>query len=178
MINGMYHKEMKYHGKPIIVDACELESGYYEVMAMYSGGKEIQSVKVDNLDDAEKMFNTMRFKYEHQEEAELKGIYAKLRDDLIKAVKAGKAADVGEDDGTCNFDAPSIKLPRAKEKLVQQAAKEAGTSCFKWELYGGARYVFTPPTRAQGNRRCRVSEAMCKALTDLQYDVLEYCAMD
>lgn len=178
MINGYFHKEMIYHGKTIIIDACQLESGYIEVMTMYQGGKEIESTKVDNIDDAEKVFNGMRYKYEYQEEAELKGRYAKLRDDLINAVKAGKEADFGEDGGTCNFDAPSISMPRAREKLVKQAAKEAGISCFKWNTYGDTRWIFSTPTNAQANRNCRVSKAMCDVLTDAGWDCIEYASMD
>lgn len=175
MINGMFHKEMIYHGKQIIIDACEYENGY-EVMVMYPGGKEIESAYTDGLDEAEKIYNGYRFKYEDQEEAKLKGRYAELRDALIKAVEAGKEADHGEDGGTCNFDAPSVYLPRAREKLIKQAAKEAGISCFKWSIFN--RWVFSTPTSAQGNRNCRVSEAMCQVLKDANFDVLEYSSMD
>ena len=34
-------------------------------------------------------------------------------------------ADFGEDGGTCNFDSPSLLLPRWQEKKIKQAAKEA-----------------------------------------------------
>lgn len=177
MINGYYHREMKYHGKQIMIDACHLESGRIEVMTMYKGGVEIESQVVDTVEEAERIFNDMRFRYENQEEAALKGRYAKLRDDLIKAIEAGKAADNGEDGGTCNFDAPSIGGRWVISK-VRQAAKEAGTSVFRWKLCGGSRYVFGVPTGGQGNRRCRVSEAMCEALKTAGYDVIEYSSMD
>lgn len=177
MINGMFHREMKYHGKQIIIDACEDGNGY-EIMVMYPGGKEIESTYTDDIDEAEKIYNGYRFKYENQEEADLKGRYADLRDALIKAVKAGKEADHGEDGGTCNFDAPSISMPRAREKLVKQAAKEAGISCFKWNTYGDTRWVFSTPTNAQANRNCRVSKAMCDVLTDAGWDCIEYASMD
>ena len=178
MINGHFHKELIYHGKQIIIDACELDSGYIEVMTMYQGGKEIESIKVQDMDEAERAFNDMRYRYENQEEAELKGKYAKLRDDLIKAVEAGREADNGEDGGTCNFDSPSLLLPRWQEKKVKQACKEAGITCFKWDLFGGARFVFSTPTSAQANRNCRVSKAMCDVLSGCGYDVLEYCSSD
>ena len=116
--------------------------------------------------------------YRYPESDALKGKYAKLRDDLIIALAAAKEADASEDGGTCNHDAPSICLPRWIEAKVEQAAREAGTSCFKWGLFGGARYVFNPMSSGQGNRRCRASEAMCKALESAGYQVTEYCAMD
>ena len=182
MINNRYHRNLIYKGQPIIIDACYISSKTIEIMVMYSSGTrsgvEIESKLTEDLDEAELMYNTFCRKYEEQEERELTGKYAKLRDDLKKAVEAGKAADQGEDGGTCNFDAPSISLPRWIEKKVKQAAKEAGTRAWKWDRWGGASFVFSTPTNAQANRNSRVSEAMCKVLTDCGYDVLEYSAMD
>lgn len=185
MINGMYHYEgdIYYKGKRIpdaTIDAC-LIGDKYEIMC-FKGGIEYAVETSKSVEDAEKAYNDMidRFTKAPNKPIEkpLTGKYAKLRDDLIIAVEAGKKADHGEDGGTCNFDSPSLLLPRWQEKKVKQAAKEAGIGCFKWELFGGARYVFTTPTRAQGNRNCRVSEAMCKALETLGYSVLQYCSMD
>lgn len=178
MINGRLHTEMKYRGKKMIIDACQLESGWYEVMAMYDGGAEIESVKVNDLDDAEKEFNGLRFKYQDQEFKALSGKYAKLRDDLIKVVEIAQSLDYGEDGGTCNFDAPSIAGEGWREAMVKQAAKEAGISVFKWKLYGGARWVFGVPGGGQAKRRSRKAEAMTKALADMGYDAVEYCSMD
>ena len=188
MIDNKFHYEGDiYTDKGVRIPNAIIDTaiicGRYETMAL-KHGKEYACVTVDSLEEAEKVFEdmierfTVRNKPSKPIEKPLTGKYAKLRDDLIKAIEAGKAADFGEDGGTCNFDAPSISLPRWQEKKVRQAAKEAGISCFKWDLYGGARYVFTTPTNAQGNRNCRVSEAMCKALSDMQYDVLEYSSMD
>lgn len=181
MTNDYLHVEMKYHGQNIIIDACELETGRFEVMTLYADGKhqgqEIESRIVNTVSEAEEVFRDMLFRYKDQPDAELKGRYAKLRDDLKKAVEAGREVDFGEDGGTCNFDAPSIGGRWIMSK-IKQAAKEAGTGVFKWELYGGSRYVFSTPTGAQGNRNCRVSAAMCESLRESGYDVIEYCAMD
>ena len=182
MINGRLHTEMKYHGKNIIIDACQLESGWYEVMVMYADGKnsgmEIESVKVDDLDDAEKAFNGMRYKYQDQELKELSGKYAKLRDDLIKVMEIGRQADSPEDGGTCNHDAPSIRGDGWREAMVKQAAKEAGTTVWKWKCYGSTHWVFGVPGGGQANRRTRKADAMTKALADLGWDALEYSSMD
>ena len=59
--------------------------------------------------------------------------------------------------------------------MVEQAAKEAGTYCFKWD---DGFYVFSPNTRAQANARSRNAEAMTKALENLGYKVFEYQQMD
>jgi len=119
----------------------------------------------------------------------LKGKYAKLRDDLKKAIAAGILAENNhimemrmlgrmEDGGTCNFDAASIKLPRWNTSMVKQAAKEAGTVCFDWTLFGSKRFVFEPKTRCQGTPRSLNAEAMTKVLRDAGYDAMDYSAMD
>ena len=61
---------------------------------------------------------------------------------------------------------------------MEQAAKEAGTSCFSWNLFGGRRWVFGPDTRAQGNARTRNAEAMTRALAGMGYQAMDYCQMD
>lgn len=166
----------------ITIDTCKYMNRF-ETMVLRNS-IDLVCKYADTIEEAEKQYNdlidlyTVRNKPTKPIEKPLTGKYAKLRDDLITAVEAGKIADHGEDGGTCNFDSPSLLLPRWQEKKVKQAAKEAGIGCFKWELYGGARYVFTTPTGAQGNRNCRVSEAMCKALETLGYSVLQYCSMD
>lgn len=186
MIDNKYHYEgtIYVNGKRIpnaTIDACKWGSKY-EIM-VFRGGAEYAVSTVDTVEEAKQIYDdyirTFTTPPTEPIEKPLTGKYKKLRDDLIIAVEAGKKADYGEDGGTCNFDSPSLLLPRWQEKKVKQAAKEAGIGCFKWELFGGARYVFSTPTIAQGNRNCRVSEAMCKALTDLGYpNVLEYSSMD
>lgn len=110
----------------------------------------------------------------------LTGKYAQLRDALITALEAGRAAEAAnpEDGGTCNFDSAALQLPRWNAALVEQAAREAGTHCFVWTLWGSKSYVFGPSTRAQGNARSRNADAMVAALRQLGYDAYEYCQMD
>lgn len=110
----------------------------------------------------------------------LTGKYAKLRDDLLAAVKAGCAAEARspEDGGTYNLDAVSIYLPRWRSALIEQAAKEAGTYCTTSEMLGKTRYVFLPVTRSRGNARSRNAEAMEAVLRKMGYEAINYCAMD
>lgn len=110
----------------------------------------------------------------------LTGKYAKLRDDLISALAAGRAAEDAnpEDGGTCNFDSAALQLPYWNGAMVEQAAREAGTRCFVWALWGSKSFVFGPDTRAQGNARSRNAEAMAEALKRMGYVATMYYQMD
>ena len=110
----------------------------------------------------------------------LNGKYAKLRDDLKAALNAGREAEAKnpEDGGTCNFDSAAIKLPRWNKALVLQAAEEAGTRAWEWNLWGTRMWVFVPDSHAQANARSRNAEAMVKVLTALGYDAMDYCQAD
>lgn len=179
------HKEYEWHGHTIIVDACEhpAKPDWYEVMAMYEDGLDIESCDAETYEDAKQIFRSMLRKYPEGEKP-LTGKWAKLRDDLIIALAAGRTAEKdcfareGWDGGTCNLDCAWIKFPpRTRTALVEQAAREAGTNCFRWG-YKNQNFVFTPDTRAQGNPRAENAEAMAKALRELGYDAGEYCQMD
>ena len=108
---------------------------------------------------------------------ELTGKYAKLRDDLIAALAAGRSAEekTPNDGGTCNFDSPTIDLPRWQSEKIKQAAQAAGTHCYKWF---GSTWVFSPRTRAQGYARTRNAEAAKNKLCELGYQAYMYYAMD
>lgn len=114
----------------------------------------------------------------HTEPKPLTGKYAKLRDDLRKVYKIGKAAAAQVDDGgTCNFDAPSISLPRWQSAKVKQACKEAGCGCFEWKSFG-RRWIISFRIAGQAYKRETAAEAMTKALAGMGYDALTYCAID
>lgn len=186
MINGMYHTKKVWNHRTITIDICDLRefhSNYntpYEVMVLRNCNA-LEEYHTADLDDAIRVYNEYLDKYTDKEPkapAALSGKYIKLCDDLKAALAIGKEAQTGEDGGTCNFDAPSIELKGWKYKLIEQAAKEAGTSVMKWHLWGKTRYVFSPDTSAQGNDRSRNSDAMTKYLKSCGYDALEYSAMD
>lgn len=109
----------------------------------------------------------------------LTGKYAKLRDDLLAAYAETEHLENTEDGGTCNFDAPTLDLPRWNAEKIKQAAKEAGGSAFKW-TWGGCTmgWVFSPRSSGQGNRRTRRAEAISAALKRRGYNAGMYCAMD
>ena len=179
MINGKYHKEADTPKGRVIVDICEMY-GKYEIMAMYADGEEINCNRKNTLSAAVTMWREMCKHYLPTTPTPLSGKYAKLRDDIKAALAAGKNAEAKNDDdgGTCNFDAPAIKLPRWSAEKVKQAAKEAGTDCWVWELWGSKRFVICPSTNAQANARSRNAEAMEQHLKSLSYDCISYCQAD
>lgn len=106
----------------------------------------------------------------------LTGKYAKLRDDLIKAIEAGnKRANASDDGGTCNFDAPALKLPRWQIAKIKQAADEAGCGCFMW--FSGV-YVFPLRCGGQANKVTAAAEAAEKALENAGYSASVYYQAD
>ena len=175
------HTERSWRKRRIIIDAAEIAPDKFEVMVLYkSSGKEIESATTRILEEAEQIYKEYCEKYEQKpEEIRLTGKYLKLKEDLEKAVELAEIAVAGqEDNGTCNFDACSLKLPRWRESLVKQAAKEAGTGCFVWDLWGKKRFVFTLPHVGQANRRSIAANTMTEYLKRIGYDSFEYCAMD
>lgn len=175
MINGKYH----YEDKQVVIDAAYIGNGRIEVMKFRKrDGEELDSFTTYDLSVAENIYNKM-VKEHTKQEAPLTGKYAKLRDDLKAAIAAGyTAAAAVEDTGTCNLDAASLSLPRWNQKLVEQAAKEAGTSCFSWHLFGSKRFVFCTPNVGQARKNEEAAEAMTKILESLGYDAFCYQQMD
>lgn len=113
----------------------------------------------------------------------LTGRYAKLRDDIITALAIGRAAEDQEfqrngDGGTCNFDSPALTLPRWSAEKIKQAAKEAGTSAYKWTLYGSTRWVIVPDSHCQAEPRSVCAEAMRDCFRALGYDAYMYYQAD
>ena len=187
MINTVKHEEYTYNRRRVILDTAEIFPGVYETMLLRSSnGEEIASMTATTEAEALAQFAEIRLTHRPDSErkakapAPLTGKYAKLRDDLKKALAAGRAVEDAnpEDGGTCNFDSSALSLPRWTAEKVKQAAKEAGTGCFVWNCYGSKQFVFGPDTRAQGNARSRNAEAMTAALRSMGYDAMDYCQMD
>lgn len=177
----LHYEGSDYNGRQIVVDVAEITPGRFTVAALDAEGNEIESDEVEDLDTARRLYGELfRRLTEKPATKPLSGKYAKLRDDLRAALEAGRNAEHEnpEDGGTCNFDSVALNLPRWQAAKVEQAAKEAGTSCFSWDLFGGRRWVFGPDTRAQGNARTRNAEAMTRALAGMGYQAMDYCQMD
>lgn len=168
-------------GREIIIDAAEIETGKFEIMVMTPSGHEIETRFAYSVEDAKEDFDQLMQKHviskPEPKPVELKGRYVKLRDDLEKAIAVGRSAEDlnPEDGGTCNFDAPAINLPRWKIEAVEEAAKAAGSGCFRWRP---GCYVFRINSGAQGNARSRNAEAVCNELRKMGYDAHMYYEMD
>lgn len=191
MIDGKFRVERKYKNKKIIIDLAELPGGAYEAIAMYKlDGLDFDCFRSRDYDEAINAFNQMVEKYpadpekkrveKRLEEKPMSGKYAKLRDDLKVALAAGQEVEKSnpEDGGTCNFDSTALCLPRWRYAEIKRAAEEAGTHCFKWNLYGTIHYVFSPITKGQGNARSRNAETVTLTMKSLGYDAMDYCQAD
>ena len=171
------------NGAYIIIDAAEIAPVRFEVAAL-RGSCELAMISAHSLEEARSVYNRLYNRYVtptvKRAPAPLAGKYAQLRDDLRAALQAGRDAEKAnpEDGGTCNFDSASLFLPRWNAAKVEQAAKEAGTHCFKWSLFGRARWVFCPDSCSQANARSRNAEAMTAALRKMGYDAFNYCQAD
>lgn len=175
MINGQYHTERIYKGKKIVIDIAEI-CGHYEIAVLAKGGKELEMETVRTIQEARDIYAEYLKKYP-KSPAPLTGKYKRLSDAIREAIKAGQAAEAEnpEDGGTCNFDATLIYLPRRQESKVLQAAKEAGTTAWK---YKPGLYVINPVSNGQANTRSRNAEVMTAKLSVLGYQTTDYCEMD
>ena len=189
MIGTNYHFEGRdKQGKAIIIDLADLNSidggnrQYpYELIVMRPRGAEIASSTHRTLTEAAKAYEhaVTLYALKDGKNAPLTGKYAKLRDDLRKALAIGEqAAAAVEDSGTCNMDACALFLPRWREALVEQAAEEAGTGCSSWTLWGKKRYVFFPRVAGQADKREIAARRMTEEMQRRGYEAFNYCAMD
>lgn len=168
-------------GAHIIIDAAEIAPGLFEVAAIRICGAELAMESAYSLNDARRVYNQFYDRYvtkaTEKAPAPLTGKYAKLRDDLRSVYKIGlEAAAQVNDGGTCNMDAPALRLTRWNSAKVEQACREAGGHCFKWSCFN--RFVLCFPIPGQARKRETAADAMTKALSEIGYDALTYCQMD
>lgn len=116
----------------------------------------------------------------HKSSDALTGRYAKLAADLKTSYEYGKAHMGTDDCGTCNFDSPTLYLPRWNKERVKAAVKAAGLNSFEWKPFGRQRafLVVSVPCAGQGYTRTNAAEAMSKRLGELGYDSGIYYQMD
>lgn len=181
-MNTIKHTEYKHNGRRVILDTCQLNANHFETMLMLPSGDEITSrtarTEAGALADFDAIYQAHPADRKPTEPKPLTGKYAKLRDDLRKVYEIGKAAAAQvEDGGTCNLDAPSLLLPRWQSAKIKQACDEAGCGCFEWKLFN-RRWVICFRIPGQAYKRETAAEVMTKALADMGYDALTYCAID
>ena len=168
-------------GAHIIIDAAEIAPDRFEVAALRTGGGELAMIEAYSPDEARSAYKRLYDRYvapvTKPEAQPLTGKYAQLRDDLREVYKIGmEAAAQVEDTGTCNMDAPALRLTRWNKAKVEQACKEAGGGCFEWSYF--KRFVICFPIPGQAYKIETAAEAMTKALQKMGYDALTYCQMD
>ncbi|RKI66952.1 hypothetical protein D7V91_11430 [bacterium 1xD42-67] len=166
-------------GRLMTLDAAKLGEGKYEVMLLDPRtGEEVDVAEAGTEAEALSHFKRLR---EFYHVPEPKGRYKKLAEDLAAALAYGLERKGDDDGGTCNFDAPSIRLPGWEKKKVEAAAKTAGLGCYVWNLWGNKSYVFSLPMGCgvgQGMTRTKAAEAMREYLEGLGYDAMLYCQAD
>lgn len=186
MIKSIKREEYTYDGRRVILDASEFSSGHFEIMLLrYSDGKGIAEASARTEEEALKQYANIRSAHVPDSERHdadstpLSGKYAKLRDDIRRAVQIGlEAAAQVEDSGTCNMDAAALFLLRWKEALVEQACKEADCGCFTWRPFGAKYFVICARIPGQAYKQEVAAEAMTKAFLEMGYDAMTYCQMD
>ena len=164
-------------GREAILSAAQIGANKYEVMLHRDGleMEEFHTAQCSTERTAMSIFQEMKEQYHTPV---LTGRYQKLADDLKAALQYG-LEHAGEDDGgTCNFDSPTLYLPRWKRQLVETAAKAAGLGCFVWKAFSKNAYVFSVPGVGQGYTRTNAAEAMSQCLGGLGYDAGMYYQMD
>lgn len=165
-------------GRTAILDTCELFPGEFETMLLDSKTEEeITSATAKTEAEALRDFSRIRTRYNVPE---LSGRYAALASALESAKESGLEAgeSLGNDWGTCNFDAPAVVLPRWSQKMVEAAAKKAGIGCFKWREMGAGCYVFPLRFGYQGNANTAAAEAAAESLKAAGYEAFVYYQMD
>lgn len=103
--------------------------------------------------------------------------YEKLAEDLNDAKKAAVDAAKGEDGGSCNSDTMYLRLPRAREAKVIEAAEKAGLHARKGDYFGTAYFVY-PPECGQAESRYRAVQAMKRVMTARGWDANVFYYMD
>lgn len=104
-----------------------------------------------------------------------------LTETFKKADEAAIAAGMAdpEDGGTCNLDAPAVFFPKGtREAKVQEAAKAAGITVYKFSWIGRTAYRIGTATRGQGFQRTQMVEAATKVLKAAGLTATVYYRMD
>lgn len=105
--------------------------------------------------------------------------YEKLTNDLRSALEqARKAVENIDENGTMNFDAAGIFLPKWNEEKVKEAAKSVGFYAIKTDgryLGKTGYFTFNYPI-GKGNKRTEFAEKVTEILTAQGYDT--HCYME
>ena len=166
-----------FDGRTATLSAVQLTDGSCEVLLCTNDAQkeEVAGRACRSTQEAMYCFQEI---YERYHFPELTGRYRELSEDLKAALAYGLERAGTDDGGTSNFDAPTLHLPGWDRKMVEQAAKQAGTFCSIWEAVSESCYIFAVPGVGQGYTRTNAAEAMRDYLRDKGYDAGMYDQMD
>lgn len=106
---------------------------------------------------------------------------SKKFNDFMNALEEAKMAALkhkdDEDNGTCNFDTPTIRLAGWQKKFVERACRVVGLDCSKWENEY-MNYHILRVTDGRGYRRTVMAKAFARAMQKSGYESSVYYQMD
>lgn len=166
-----------FDGRAATLSAVQLPDGSCEVLLCTNDAQkeEVAGRACRSMQEAMYCYQEIHERYHFPE---LSGQYQKLAEDLQAALAYGLERAGTDDGGTSNFDAPTLHLPGWDQKMVEQAAKQAGIFCSVWEAVSESYYIFSVPGVGQGYTRTNAAEAMRDYLRDKGYDAGVYYQMD
>lgn len=104
-----------------------------------------------------------------------------IADLLVAKRKAEAAINVSDNAGTCNFDHPMVKLPKAEVATFISAAEACGIRaewCSSRDWGGWIDLRGAPGSRYQGAARTAGAEAVAAELTARGYEATVFYMMD
>lgn len=162
----------------LIIDTAQLESGKYETIAMKPSGYEVDRRATWHLEEARENHALFLRRFRAEENKYWPAKQYKLVTALRAAVVSAHTHAADPDDGSCNFDAPAVELPRWREDQVEACAAAAGLLCHDWSCFGTRMFVFSVPVAGMASRRTHAAEDMTKVLKEHGFTALTYYQLD
>lgn len=83
---------------------------------------------------------------------------------LTAGNEAAIVADPIQDGGTCNFDTPTLILPRVRAAAVEAAGEATGIHVHRIQWMGSTAWWISTESLGQGSRRTTMAEAATRAM--------------
>lgn len=172
---GYVRHEIRYKGRPLIIDTRPIDGGLYETAAIRRNGEELAMVRSTAPAVAARIHENVLRSF-------LPADLLRLSDDLAASVSASYDEYKNHNDGgTSNLDAPVIRIPGGHAGTVDAAASLVGESCFQWQKKKGQQFyncfVFTGPL-GQGFRRTAMARRIAELMEQKGYDTSVYYQID
>ncbi len=102
----------------------------------------------------------------------------KLFDDIQAILTLRYADKKTKDTGTCNMDAPAIRIQNLTERQMREIVERAGGYTRKWEFMGANVFVIDFNCPYQGILRTQIAIDMVAEFKKRGYDAMLYCETD